>query len=562
MPTVDGSSPTPVEGGRRRDRWRRRHLVVVVVVGFLAAACGGSDGGGGDPAAAATGSTASTGGTLRIAMSAGNIPFPSTPPNEGYEGYRFVGNNVYDGLTQFNLDQAEEIPTPQPALAESWEVSPDELTWTFKLREGVTFHDGSPFNADAVIFQFNRMTDDTFEFYDAINAPRYGTNFRFFDSWAKVDDHTVTITTTQPYAWLLYDLAHIYMPSPTAVQEFGNENYNQHASGTGPFEMTRYVDGEVMELTANESYWGGRPKLDMIVLRPQAEASARLSALQSDEVDWAEVPAPDAVQQLEAEGYQVFLGEYPHGIMPIFNELRPPFKDNVALRQALNYALDREGTAALLNDVGYPATQYVYEGHPDYAPDNPGYSYDPDRAKELLAEAGFAPGELSLKFAYTTGGSGNMFPGPMMEKLQADFKAIGVNVELMPMEWNTLITAIIDGLDKPQWADIDILWSSPAAGMVPTGYVRTFLCTQASGAPNPYGICDPEMDASYLEAATTFDATASHEHLQKMMDVAVSDAHFLFWMHDLNLRVMSPEVKGYVHPQSWWVDFTIISVED
>ncbi|MDX6237610.1 MAG: peptide/nickel transport system substrate-binding protein, partial [Kribbellaceae bacterium] len=86
-------------------------------------------------------------------MSAGNIPFPSTPPNEGYEGYRFVGNNIYDGLTRLNLNQSSTLPTPQPALAESWTTSKDLTTWTFKLRQGVKFHDGTTFDADAVIFQ-------------------------------------------------------------------------------------------------------------------------------------------------------------------------------------------------------------------------------------------------------------------------------------------------------------------------------------------------------------------------------------------------------------------------
>jgi peptide/nickel transport system substrate-binding protein len=494
-------------------------------------------------------------------MSAGNIPFPSTPPNEGYEGYRFVGNNIYDGLTKYNLDQDEEIPSPQPALAESWEVSEDQLTWTFKLREDVTFHDGTRFDADAVIFQFERERNKDSEYYDAINAPRYAATFAFFKSWTKVDDFTVQFTTEKPYAWMLHDLAHIKYPSPTVVREVGNEAYNQHATGTGPFKMTRYVDGEVMELSRNDEYWGEKAKLDEIVLYPQAEPASRLSALQSGEVDWAEVPSPDAVDQLESEGYQVFLGKYPHGIMPRFNMFKEPWKSNLPLRQALNYALDREGTNALINDVGYAATQYVYEDHPDYAEGNPGYSYDVDKAKDLLAEAGIEPGELSLKVGYPTGGSGNMFPGPMMEKLQADFKAIGVNVELMPMEWNTLITIGVEGLDKPQWSHIDVLWASPAAGMTPTGYRTSFMCERPGPAPNAAGTCNPAMDAAYLAASAEFDEEASHGHLQRMMDVAVDNAYFLFWMHDLNLRVMSPDVKGYVHPQSWWVDFTTIWVE-
>jgi peptide/nickel transport system substrate-binding protein len=566
----------------RRRAHRRGFTAAVAGVLLVAAACGSGGDPSGSGAAASAGSPGSatagappaglgvlktndpqdgSGGTLRIAMSAGNIPWPATPPSEGYEGYRFVGNNIYDGLTQLNLDQSETIPTPQPALATSWDVSPDLTTWTFHLRDGVKFQDGTPFDADAVIFQFERMKNPDFQYYDKADAARYGATFRYFKSWEKVDGSTVRFTMIQPYGWTLYDLLTIYFPSPTVVMQYGNDNYNQHAVGTGKFEMTKYVDGETMELTANPDYWGGKPKLDKIILTPQPEAASRLSALQSGEVDWAEVPSPDAVPQLQASGFQVMMGKYPHGIMPRFNLFREPFKDNVKLRQALNYALDREGTAALINDVGYPAKQYVYEGHPDFATDTSGYAYDPEKAKQLLAEAGYKPGQLKLKMAYTTGGSGNMFPGPMMEKLQADFKAIGVDVELMPMEWNTLITVGLDGLDKPQWKDIDILWASPAAGMLPTGYNVTFLSTRPGDQPNAAGLNDPQIDAAYNAAMQAPTAAESHADIQKMMKIAVDQAYFLFWMHDLNLRVLSPKVHGYVQPQSWWVDFSKIWVE-
>jgi peptide/nickel transport system substrate-binding protein len=283
--------------------------------------------------------------------------------------------------------------------------------------------------------------------------------------------------------------------------------------------------------------------------------------LQSGEVNWAEVPSPDAVDQLKADGYQVFLGKYPHGIMPRFNMFRAPFKDNLKLRQALNYALDRVGTAALINNVGYPAKQWVYEGHPDYAPDNPGYSYDLDKAKQLLSEAGYQPGELKLTFGYTTGGSGNMFPDVMMQKLQADFKAIGVAVTLKPMEWTVLITVGLDGLNNDKWDDIDILWASPAAGMLPTGYNASFMSKRPGGQPNAAGMNDAKVDEYLTKAAMQPKEADQHGYLQKMMDQAVSQSYFLFWMHDLNLRVMAEGVKGYVHVQSWWVDFTTISVE-
>lgn len=544
----------------RREFVRRLALAGVgaaALPAFLAACAGAGEGSGTGTASSGSGS----GGTLTIAMSAANIPFPSTPPDQGYEGYRFVANNVYDGLTRLNLDQKATLPSPQPALAESWTVSKDKMTWTIKLRKGVKFHDGTPFSADAVIFQFNRMMNLKYEYYAKTDGPRAASNYRFIKSYKKVDDYTISITTTTKYAWLPYDMLTFYIPSPTAVKKFGDAKYNQNAIGTGPFKITKYVDGETMELTRNDSYWRTVPKLDKIVLFPQPEAASRLSALQSGQVNWAEVPSPDALDQLKNDGYQIFLGKYPHGIMPRFNLFRKPFKGNVKLRQALNYALDRDGCAALINKVGYAAKQYVYEGHPDYDPTSPGYSYDLAKAKSLLAQAGYQPGQLDLKMAYTTGGSGNMFPDVMMQKMKADFTAIGVGLSLQPMEWNTLITLGSIGLRTKDNADIDILWSSPAAGMLPTGYNASFYSERPGNVPNAVGLDNPAIDKYLTYASTQFEPAASHLALQKMMHSAVTEAEFLFWMHDLNLRVMAPSVKGYVHAQSWWVDFTIISVQ-
>jgi peptide/nickel transport system substrate-binding protein len=246
--------------------------------------------------------------------------------------------------------------------------------------------------------------------------------------------------------------------------------------------------------------------------------------------------------------------------MPRFNLFRAPFKDNLALRQALNYALDREGTAALLNNVGYPATEYVYDGNPSYTKKTQGYSYDVGKAKRLLAEAGYQPGQLTITMAYPTGGSGNMYPDTMMQKLQADFAAVGVTTVLKPLEWNTIITIGLDGLAAGQWDDIDILWASPASGMMPTGFSPAFFCDRPGGLPNAAGMCDRKIDAALTAASQQPDVASQYRYLQQMMDVALQQAYFLFWMHDLNLRVLSPKVHGYVQPQSWWVDFTQISV--
>src|SRR5262249_26106752 len=152
------------------------------------------------------------------------------------------------------------------------------------------------------------------------------------------------------------------------------------------------------------------------------------------DIDWAEVPPPDAVAQLKAGGFQVMTGPYPHAITYQLNFDKPPFND-VRVRQAINYAVDRDATLAVINGLGFQAHQYVPPGHPYYDPAGEGYAYDPAKAKALLAEAGYAYG-MKLRMAYPPGGSGNMWPGPMNERLKADLQNLGIDVELVPIEWN------------------------------------------------------------------------------------------------------------------------------
>ncbi len=313
----------------------------------------------------------------------------------------------------------------------------------------------------------------------------------------------------------------------------------------------------------NPDYWRGAAKLDQIILHPQAEPAARLASLQSGEVNWAEVPSPDALDQLKAEGYVVsMVDNHPGAIMPEMNQFRPPLND-LKVRQALNYAIDREGTQRAHQLHRQPGEPVRVRGPPALRSELQGLHVRPGEGEATARRGGLRPGgkKLSLKFAYTTGGSGNMFPPTMMEKIQADFAAVGVQTELIPMEWNSLITVIFEGLQNPKNADIDILWSSPAAGMLPTGYSFSHLCTFAGGLPNPAGYCNPEVDKLYNQAAASFDQKEQDTLLRTMLTKAEDDAPFLFWMQDRNLRVLDPSVKGFIQPQSWWLDFTTIWVD-
>jgi peptide/nickel transport system substrate-binding protein len=493
-------------------------------------------------------------------MSAGNIPIPNTSPNEGFEGRRFVGYQIYDALTLFNVDQGDTVPVPGPGLAESWDLADDKLTWTFHLRPGVKFHDGTGFDADAVIFNLDRITDKEFEYYDEnmrAATVSYSANWA---SYRKVDDMTIEIVTKVPYSFLLDDLTLVHFGSPAAIQTWGNKDYAQHATGTGPFRMTKYVDGEVMELEPFEDYWGEKPRLDKIILRPMPEPATRLAALQSGEIDWAEVPPPDSIGQLEGQGFQVTLKEYPHVITYQLNTYRAPFND-VRVRQAVNYAMDREGTVALINGVGSPADQYMYDGHPYYDPGWEGYTYNPQKARDLLAEAGYPDG-FKMVIAYPTGGSGNMFPGIMVEKSQQDLKAVGIDAELVPMEWNNVISGFRAGFANPDWEKYDALYFSTAP-LTPVltlaGYTSERI--PPNGCCNTSGLSDPEVDSLYALAKETFDKEEQDKIMQQAVVAMMKQAPVMITVHDLNLRVLSPKVKGFVQPQSWFVDLKSVWME-
>jgi peptide/nickel transport system substrate-binding protein len=556
-----------------RTRWvRSLAAALAALVALALVACGAStsttSGGGATAAAGAAGATTAatsaatpdtsgSGGTLRIGMTAGNIPIPNTPPDQGFEGRRFVGNQIYDALFNWDDAQGDTVPTVIPALATSYTMSDDKLTWTFTLRQNVKFHDGTPFNADAVVFEYRRLRDKSFEYYDATTAASNASSFAFIDSIAKVDDYTVAVKTKTVYAFLPYDLVYLYIPSPTAIEKYGNKDYAQHATGTGPFMMTKYVDGQVMELTANPDYWGGKPKLDKVILYPMPEPATRLAALQSGDIDWAELPPPDSVEQLKAQGYQVFLKEYPHTILYVLNLHNGPLQD-VRIRQALEYAVDRQGTATLINNVGYPATQYMYKGNPWYDDSWAGYTYDPAKAKALLAEAGYPNGGLHLKMAYPTGGSGNMFPGPMNEKLKQDLAAVGITVDLVPMEWNNIISGYRAGLNDPAWQQYDMMYFSVAPVSPTTWKGFTSAGMPPNGCCNPAGYQNDQVDQLYAEAMQTFDVAKQNDLLKQLQTVAMKDAPVLVTIHDLNLRVLSPKVQGFVQPQSWFVSLNSV----
>ena len=536
----------------RSGRW----VAITAVLAIVAAACGSSS-------TTATGSSSSsssgasgTGGTLIIGMTATNIPGLDTGmfQSEGGEGGRFVGVQLYDGLTRFDLTQGTHAPDIKPGLATSWDVTPDATNWTFHLRPGVKFTDGTPWNADAAIFNLDRMSNKSSPYYyPELNATA-GLFLGGIASAKKVDDMTIQITTKGPYSYLLGDLALLPFGSPTAIKAEGKDGFATKPVGTGPFKVESYVRGQKLVMVRNPDYWRGPAKLDRVILRPVPDATARAAALQSGEVNWIEVPPPDSVPALKAAGFQVLTNAYSHVWPWVLDMTKKPL-DDVRVRQALNYAIDRATLSkAILNGTGRPALQYAPVGDAGYDKSLDTYTYDPAKAKQLLADAGY-PNGFSMSLSFPTSGSGNMVPIPMNESLQKDLAAVGVQVKLQPVEWASMLQDFFQA-KIPGGAD---------AMNISLGYVLPSLWSlwfgTGSGALNVGHYANPTVDALLAKTKAELDDTKRAALFTQINAQLLKDAPWLLVVNDLNPRVLSPTVHGFVMPQSWYVDLTSVWVK-
>ena len=317
----------------RSDMTRRRFiggtatLLGATGAAVLLEACGSSSKGtANSPSPGSTAKTAAgkAGGTLIIAMTASELPGLDTVgyQSQGGEGGRFVGVQLYDGLLRFNLLQASttqgntgiagQPPAIVPGLASSYSVSPDATTWTFKLRPGVTFHDGTPWNADAAVFNIERQCDKTSPLYDAVLNSTGGIIVQSISSASKVDDMTVTVKTSEPWSYLPDQLCLLPFGSPTAIKQLGKTGFAEHPVGTGPFKFSSVSGTQKLVMDKNTAYYRGAPKLDRVVLLCTPEATARAAALESGEVSWIEVPPPDDIPTLRSAGDQVLTNSYSH----------------------------------------------------------------------------------------------------------------------------------------------------------------------------------------------------------------------------------------------------------
>ena len=502
---------------------------------------------------------ASAESVLRVAMTAADIPDYSGAPDQGYEGYRFAGYTLYDGLALWDLSSSDKAAGIVPGLATSWAIDPsNDKRWVYKLRQGVSYHDGCPWNADSAIWNFARILDPKSPQFNPRQVGQMGTYVANIASVDKIDDDTIAINTKVPSSLFPNEMAMYYMISNCGVQKASNDYalYVRQPAGTGPYKFDKVVPHERLELVKNDKYWDPRrvPKQDRLVLLPMPEASTRAAALLAGQVDFVEAPSPDTILRLKQAGMKIVMVPYPHNWDYLLRTDIPPFND-IRVRQAANYAMNRQDMVDMLQGVAVAATQTLISSQPWYG--RPvSYDYDPEKAKALLKQAGCSP--CVIKVGISTSGSGQMQPLPMNELVKEQLEAVGFKAQLEPMDWNALIGVFLAGSKKYDYNAINF---SMAPIDAVQGILKKWMTSYAPPACCNWGnFSDPKIDKLGAEAVGEFDADKRNALLTAMNEQAVADASELYIVHDLNPRALSPKLSGFVQAQSWFQDLTPIVV--
>jgi peptide/nickel transport system substrate-binding protein len=430
--------------------------------------------------------------------------------------------NIYEGLVQFQ-DGSLAV---EPALAESWDISDDGTVYTFNLRRGVTFHDGTPFNAEAVKFNFDRMLDENHPYHNTGPFP-LAFFFSSIQETRAIDSHTVQFILDEPFAPLLSNMAYPtgLLVSPAAVAQHG-ENYGRNPVGTGPFSFNSWRGNTSVTLDAYDGYWGDPAGVEQIIFRPITDGNTRVTEMLSGGLDlMVEVP-PDSVQLFARDDrFVVHEQAGPHVFFLILNLREGVFTDQ-RMRQAINFAINKEslvdnvlqGTATVADSPIPPAFDWAYND--TLSP----YPYDPAQARQLIQEAGYNGEEIV--FFVTEGGSGMLDPIPMGTAIQADLAAVGLNVRIETYEWNTFLGRVNPGLEGQ--ADMaQMAWMTNDPDTLPFLTLRTEAFPEAGGFNSGY-YSNPAVDRLLEQARTSVDQNERARLYREVQAIVYEDAPWAF----------------------------------
>jgi len=447
--------------------------------------------------------------------------------------------NMYDGLTRYK-DGSLEV---EPSLAESWDISEDGTVYTFKLRQGVTFHDGTPFDAEAVKYNFDRMLDENHPDHDTGPFP-LSFFFGAIEETNVIDPFTVEMKLNAPYAPLLSNLAYPtgLIVSPTAVQK-SKADFGRNPVGTGPFKFVKWEGNRQVALARNDGYWGGAPALKGVVFRPITDANARVSEMLAGGIDlMVEVPPDNVATFADSDDFELYEQAGPHLWFLILNVKEGPFADK-RMRQAINHAINKkalvenvlQGTATVA--TGPTPSAFAWAYNDQLQP----YPYDPEKAKALIAEAGQEGAELT--FYVTEGGSGMLDPIAMGTAIQADLAAVGITANIETYEWNTFLGKVNPGLEGK--ADMaEMAWMTNDPDTLPYLALRSQAWPDQGGFNSGY-YANEKVDELLEKARTSTDQDERAALYREMQAIVYEDAPWAFIANWKQNAVTSKAVQGF-----------------
>lgn len=459
---------------------------------------------------------------------------------------------IMDGLFGFD-DEMKIIPL----LAESYEANEDATEYVIHLRQGISFSDGTPLNAEAAKANFDRWGDKE------LGLKRTTLLCNVLKSTEAVDEYTVKVTLTEPFGAFVATLAHpaCVLMSPQVIEQ-GKEACAERPVGTGQYLFKEWIAGDHTTVTLNKDWWGYDPEIcggkalaepdagfQSITFRPVGENASRVAMLQSGEADFI-WPVPTESMETLAADENVYVGA-DEGIVVRYmfmNTQKAPFND-VRVRQAMNYAIDKDAYIAVVkNGLSSAASSIIGPATQHYKGNDP-YPYDPEKAKELLAEAGYPDGfECTLICASTTG---NLKQG---EFLQQQLAQVGITMNINALE-SAVVNDKVENVDKPgAEAEVEMYvigWSS-STGDADWG-IRPLVAVE-SEPPMSYNICyyeNEEVDKLLYDALSTADETKRAEFYAQAQDILWEDCPMVCLVNDYNTWATTNKIANVkVYPDN------------
>lgn len=429
-------------------------------------------------------------------------------------------------------------------LAKSWNMSQDGLTYTFTLRNGVEFSNGDPLTAADVAYTFERMLDKNNPGYQYGPYPFGAFYFGSVKSVVAVSTSEVKFTLSSPNGAMLDDLS-----TPTAfivdkkVALAQGKNFASVGGGTGPFVLKTWQKGVDLKLVDNANYWGNKPALKEVDFTPIVQQEQRAQNLQSGSVQMVINPQPNSLSSLQSSGFKVDMAAGPHIWWIGLNMSEKPF-NNQLVRQALNYAIDRNGMIkGLLYGTGLPADQPLSPGQLGYNPNVNHYDYNPTKAKQLLAQAGYPTG-FTTTLLVPTSGSGMQSPIEMGTAIQGYLQAVGVTVKVQELDWGSFLNRVNQGAKKGKMDMWELSWMDTA---LDPSMVLGPLLAKSSWPPgfNSGFYDNPKVDTLLNQGVQTLDQSKRAQIYQQAEKLVNQDAPWIFVDHAKQIVAYSKSVQGF-----------------